>query len=72
MKTVKVKKLFYLEENVAQKLDKLGRQQSEFVNAVLKDLFGRVSEEDVVVYRVKNDGFEGFLDTVCREGRDEK
>lgn len=72
MKTVKVKKLFYLEEGVAQKLDKLGRQQSEFVNAVLKDLFRRVSEEDVVVYRVKNDGFEGFLDTLCREDRDEK
>ena len=58
---MKVQKMIYLEPELNDRLRKLGRYQSELINAILRELLERMPEEEIARYRVKHEGFHGIL-----------
>lgn len=67
---MKVQKMVYLDRELNERLKKLGRFQSELINAILEELLDRISEEELAAYRVRHGSFGGILAAVFFSQKD--
>ncbi len=63
---MKIARTFYLDAKVIEKLKRLERFQSEFINTLLTEVFERIDEKELGVYRIQNGSFRNVLKMIVR------